>query len=120
MIFSHSLTSLDELYKVIEGTKQSGSKGVMLFKHSTRCTISSAALNRVSKWVDDVESLGVPVYYLDLIRHRNVSNAIADRLGVHHESPQLIWVVNGLAAKDTSHFDIRKETVFDWLEINET
>lgn len=115
MVFSHSLRSLEDLEKAFESTREPGSKGVLLFKHSTRCSISSAALNRVSQWIEEVESKGVPVYYLDLIQFREVSNEIASQLGVHHESPQLIWVVDGAAVQDTSHFDIRRETVMEWL-----
>ncbi|GAB5556323.1 MAG: bacillithiol system redox-active protein YtxJ [Schleiferiaceae bacterium] len=115
MVFSHSLSSPADLQNAIESTKTEGSKGIMLFKHSTRCSISSAALNRVTQWIEEVESKGIPVYYLDLIQFREVSNQIASQLGVHHESPQLIWVVDGRAVQDTSHFDIRKETVMEWL-----
>ncbi|MCB0507118.1 MAG: bacillithiol system redox-active protein YtxJ [Chitinophagales bacterium] len=70
-----------------------------VFKHSTRCSISSMAKNRVEReWQHDF-----PIYYLDLLNHRNVSNQIATLSGVEHQSPQLIVFQNGKVIYDASH-----------------
>ena len=71
-----------------------------IFKHSTRCSISSMAKNRVER---DWKSDSVPVYLIDVIQHRNVSNLIASALEVIHQSPQLILVQNGAAVHHASH-----------------
>jgi len=79
---------------------------IALFKHSTRCSISSMAKDRLERSWDFAEGSGPLMYYLDLISYRQVSNEIAERLNVHHESPQLILVKNGGAVYDASHNDI--------------
>ncbi len=79
---------------------------VLIFKHSTRCSISTAALNRLeSAWRGEDDDIGA-VHYLDLIRYRGVSNAIADRYGVQHESPQVLVIRNGRCVHHASHFSI--------------
>ena len=73
-----------------------------VFKHSTRCSISSMAKNRVEReW-----NLDFPIYYLDLIKYRSISNLIAAKSGVEHQSPQLIVFQNGLPVYDASHSGI--------------
>ena len=76
---------------------------IAIFKHSTRCSISSTAKNRIEReWNSDE----TPIYYLDIIRHRDLSNKIAVDLGVEHESPQLIVVQKGEVVIHKSHFAI--------------
>lgn len=70
-----------------------------VFKHSTRCSISSMAKSRLEKeW-----NLDIPIYYLDLLQYRSISNEIADASGVHHESPQLIVFKDKKVVYDASH-----------------
>jgi bacillithiol system protein YtxJ len=94
------LESIDMLEAAI---KRSFDLPVVIFKHSTRCSISSTALNRLERGWDFPAGEGPEMYYLDLIAFRQVSNAVADQLKVHHESPQLILVKNGEAVFDASH-----------------
>ena len=73
-----------------------------VFKHSTRCSISSMAKNRLEReW-----QLNFPIYYLDLIQHRSISNLISSKSGVEHQSPQLIVFQNGKPIYDASHSGI--------------
>ena len=70
-----------------------------IFKHSTRCGISSTAKNRVDKeWAYDL-----PIYEVDVLRQRTVSNLIEQYSGVRHESPQLIVFRNGQPIYQASH-----------------
>lgn len=78
---------------------------VAILKHSTTCPVSSLAKNRIDRALLD-GSLGLPTYYLDLLRYRNVSNLIAERLAVRHESPQLIVVDDGAAVYSSTHLAI--------------
>ena len=73
-----------------------------IFKHSTRCSISSMAKNRVERDWD----LDFPIYYLDLIQYRSISNLIAAKSGIEHQSPQLIVFQNGFPVYDASHNSI--------------
>ncbi len=87
--------------------EESKSVKVMLFKHSTRCSISSMALNRIeSNWRGSDSQLVKP-YYLDLIVHRDISNLIAQEYGVEHQSPQVLIISNGKCIYHESHNNIR-------------
>ncbi|MGL1888521.1 MAG: bacillithiol system redox-active protein YtxJ [Reichenbachiella sp.] len=99
----NELTSIEQLKSLIEGSNQ---KPVMIFKHSTRCSISSMALNRVERSWNDEETTAFDVYYLDLIAHREVSSAIAEILGIMHQSPQVVVIADGKAIYDNSHMGI--------------
>ncbi len=95
---------LDASSKLDEVVEKSYSKDVVIFKHSTTCSISHVAKLRLEEnW--DLDDSTVP-YYLDLLSHRNISNEIAERLQVHHESPQIILLREGSCIYDASHFDI--------------
>jgi len=87
--------------------EESKTSKVMLFKHSTRCSISSMALNRIeSNWKDNDNQLVKP-YYLDLIAHRDVSTLIAQQYGIEHQSPQVLVISNGTCIYNESHNNIR-------------
>ena len=75
----------------------------LLFKHSTRCSISNVALERLTK--SSLSDLA-PAYLVDLLSYRELSNAIATRLQVHHESPQVLLVKEGQCFYDESHLSI--------------
>lgn len=79
--------------------------GALIFKHSKRCAISMMALGRFSRgWDYNEEDL--PIYHLDLIQHRDVSNEITNRYKVMHESPQILLIKDGKCVYSTSHTDI--------------
>ncbi|MFT5667850.1 MAG: bacillithiol system protein YtxJ [Vicingaceae bacterium] len=81
---------------------------VALFKHSTRCSISSMAKNRLeTSWNE--ETGNTPIYLLDLIRFRSISNKIESKLGVEHQSPQLILLNDGSVVYDASHHMIQSK-----------
>ena len=91
----NSISQLEEL------ESESKEIPVLIFKHSTRCSISSMAKNRLERdW--DSSSL-IKSYYLDLIAFRDVSNEVAVRYDVFHQSPQAILLKNGKAVYDASH-----------------
>lgn len=75
-----------------------------IFKHSTRCPISSMALNQFSE--DGGFDQPTTVFYLDLIAHRDVSNKIAEDTGVQHQSPQLIVIHDKGIIDHASHSSI--------------
>jgi bacillithiol system protein YtxJ len=84
----------------------------LLFKHSTRCSISTVALERLNR--SSLSDLA-PAYLLDLLSYRELSNTIATRLQVHHESPQLLVVKDGQCCYDESHLSINSEEVEEVL-----
>lgn len=98
----HPVKNEADIQHIIERSEQ---KPCAIFKHSTRCSISELAKNRLERqWNLPDES--VEMYFLDLLAHRSVSNHIAEVFSVHHESPQLILIHKGEAVYDDSHTDI--------------
>ncbi len=97
------LTSVSQLDLLDESSKD---KPILLFKHSTTCSISRTALDRLQRnWTDADDAAHQP-FLLDLHRFRAVSNAVADRYGITHESPQVLVIKNGRCVHDASHFGI--------------
>jgi bacillithiol system protein YtxJ len=91
-----TMEQLDELFA------QSETVPVLLFKHSTSCNISAMVISRFeSKWKADPSAC--ICVYLDLIAYRRISNAIAEKTGIVHQSPQAILLKNGAAVYDESH-----------------
>ena len=79
----------------------SSEKPVLIFKHSTRCSVSRMVLKQFESEFD-LENQVTP-YFLDLLEHRDVSNAIAEQFKVVHQSPQLLLIKNGMSVYDASH-----------------
>ena len=84
----------------------SAERPILLFKHSTRCNISSAALFRLDRAWTTADDARHTAYHLDLLRHRAVSDAIAQRYGVEHASPQVLVIRHGRCVYHGSHFGI--------------
>lgn len=94
-----NLTEIEALDELIQS---SVNQPFVIFKHSTRCSISAMVKDRLERqWTN--EDGGLPVYYLDLIRYRPVSDHIAFSLGVQHESPQILLINNGSCVYSVSH-----------------
>ena len=79
---------------------------VMILKHSTTCSISGTALNRLERNWKQEKVADLKPYYLDLLRYRPISAEIATIFKVEHQSPQILIIHNGECVYDASHFDI--------------
>lgn len=90
----------------------SHAKPQLIFKHSTRCSISTGAKSRLD---DGLEEMGerFDLHFLDLLQHRDISNFIASELSVPHESPQVIVIHEGKAVYDLSHYRIAPSTLME-------
>ncbi len=95
------LTDLGQLHEIMELSHQ---QPVAIFKHSTRCSISRMALKQFENEFD-LEGSVTP-YFLDLLNHRDISQEIATRFDVYHQSPQLLLIKEGKSIYDASHSDI--------------
>jgi len=102
------LSNVSELDQI---KQKSHEEPVVIFKHSTSCAISSMAINRLERSWDSQEMGSVKPYYLDLIRHRDISNEVAETFGIPHQSPQVIVVKNGDVIYDTSHMGINYKEI---------
>ncbi|MDT0686767.1 bacillithiol system redox-active protein YtxJ [Autumnicola psychrophila] len=106
----HQLTTIEQLEEI---EKESADHAVAILKHSTRCGISRMVLKQFeTDYKDEYEN--VKLYFLDLLNHRDVSNEIATRFAVHHESPQLIILRDGKVVHHASHQDIDAKTLANY------
>lgn len=102
------LRDINDLYAADQLSHELSS-GIVLFKHSTRCFISRTAWQRFK---DEWSSANnTPVYYLDLLQHRDISGEIAQRYGVQHQSPQVLLIRNGACVYHASHENINAAEV---------
>src|ERR1035437_968453 len=93
----------DQLKTIDEESKI---KKILIFKHSTRCFISSTALDRLERSWKEADSQKIKPYYLDLLAHRDISNEISSRYKIIHQSPQVLIIENGICIYHASHLDI--------------
>jgi bacillithiol system protein YtxJ len=98
----NDLTEIKQLDEIAESSVETP---VIIFKHSTRCSISRMALKQFERDYN-IEAGKAKPYFLDLLEHRDISNEIASRFTVQHQSPQLILIKNGKAVYNASHQDI--------------
>ncbi len=101
------LTTDTELEEIIS---KSHTQTQVIFKHSTRCAISSMAKNRLDR---SGEVAGIAFHYLDLFAHRALSNKIAELFHVWHESPQVLVIKNGECVYDESHSGINMDEILE-------
>jgi len=87
---------------------------VVLYKHSTRCNVSTNAFQQLEKF--QKAHPDTPVYIVDVVADRSVSDHIADRFGIQHKSPQAIIVRRGEAVWDASHFKVTLDAIEKQIE----
>lgn len=95
--------------------KASASKPQVIFKHSTRCSTSAVAKKRIER---KFETGGIDFHLLDLIKHRELSNKVADIFHVYHESPQVLLIKNGECIYDESHLGITMDEIMEQASLN--
>ena len=101
------LTREEQIQEIVEESKQAP---VVIFKHSTSCSISATAKGRLERqWADN--NIAAKPYYLDLLAYRPISNQLARTFAIAHESPQLLLIRDGICVYDASHLGIRLDEV---------
>lgn len=98
------LTELAQLETIIA---DSATKPCLIFKHSTRCSVSRMSLKQFEQ--EFMLQDRIDIWFLDLLNHRDISNEIAARFQVRHESPQVLLIKNGACTYDASHHMIEAE-----------
>ena len=99
------LTTENEFAVLLEKSK---TRPQVIFKHSTRCHISSTAKKRLER-SDEPDT--IDFHYLDLLAFRSLSAKIAEDLNVHHESPQVLLIKNAECVYDESHLAILMDDI---------
>ena len=101
-----TLNSTEQLNELLKSTEP-----FFIYKHSTRCNISSDAFDVIEDTFGEGVKNLPQVYYLDLLAFREVSNEVERKLNVVHQSPQLILVKNGEAVWHMSHWRISRDSI---------
>lgn len=100
----NNVKQLDALFE------QSNEKPVVLFKHSTTCPISAGVHQEIS-------GVDADINLIVMQKARNVSDEIARRTGIRHESPQAIILRNGKAVYHAAHYDVTAEDIDSKLKM---
>jgi bacillithiol system protein YtxJ len=87
----------------------------VIFKHSTRCSISTMAKSRLERSEQPVSS---DFYFLDLLRYRSISDQVAEDFAVTHESPQILLIKNTECVYEESHNGIRMDELVEQIALN--
>jgi bacillithiol system protein YtxJ len=109
----NELTSPSQIDQLREESKE---KWVLIFKYSSRCSISQMVLDRLERHWEEEKMGTVKSYFLDLISYREISNRIAYEFNVEHESPQVLIIENGKSVYDRSHMGIDYRQIRDVVE----
>lgn len=96
--------------QVEEISRLSAIRPQVIFKHSTRCSLSSTILSRLER---SSYPEGIDFYFLDLIAYRDLSHQVAEAFDVWHESPQVLVIREGQCIFDESHMAIRMEEIIE-------
>ncbi|HNI43598.1 MAG TPA: bacillithiol system redox-active protein YtxJ [Chitinophagales bacterium] len=115
MLTWKSLTDMAQVDTIRE--EESYHVPCLIFKHSTRCSISTTAKARLERtW--QLAPHHVHTYYLDLLNHRPISNHIVETFGVQHESPQVLLIIKGECVYDESHNAISANDILTEVQQN--
>ena len=107
---------LNQIENISELENASQQTPVLLYKHSYRCSIATVAFNRIEKH----EALsGLQGFFVDVVKHRDVSLALAEKYGVEHASPQSIVIFRGKSIHDSSHLAIFPQDIHEVLTQNQ-
>ncbi len=109
--------TLSQINQIQELEQVSIQKPVLIFKHSTRCSISRTVLNRFETAFTSINPPQIDCYLLDLLNHRDLSNQLATEFNVQHESPQVIVLLNGKTALYKSHYEIDLNDILHELNL---
>ena len=105
------LTSVDQLEEI---ESKSFEKPQIIFKHSTRCSISSISMNKFVKNYSIAQE-DADLYYLDLLSYRELSNEVGYKFQIMHQSPQVLVIKKGEAVYDASHYAIQTDKILELI-----
>src|SRR5690606_31452232 len=113
--YNMNWVSLNTLEQLKDINTQSLSQPVLIFKHSTRCPISSMAKRNLELDADLLPEQ-VKAYFLDLIQFRDISNQVSEIWNIKHESPQVLLIYNQECIYNCSHSDIDLADIVSQIE----
>lgn len=106
-----ALNTEQQIEQIAEASK---TMPCLIFKHSTRCSISTTAKSRLERnW--NFDTTEIAPYYLDLLSYRAVSNKVADFFDVTHQSPQVLLIIDGVCVYEETHSAISVADISEQL-----
>jgi len=109
--------TLNQINQIQELEQVSEQKPVLIFKHSTRCSISRTVLNRFETAYIAINPSQIDCYLLDLLNQRAISNQLAVQFEVQHESPQVLVLKNGKTVLHKNHYEIDLSEILHELNL---
>ena len=106
---------LNNVQQLADLKELSKTRPQVIFKHSTRCSISSMAKSRLERGEQPDSG---DFHLLDLIKYRSISDKIAEDFLVQHESPQILLIKNTECVYDESHSGIQMNDIFEQLSLS--
>jgi bacillithiol system protein YtxJ len=110
-----SWNSIETLQNIADIAAASYTRPQLIFKHSTRCGLSSTAKFQLDEEMQTLSAI-FDLHYLDLLNHRDISNHIAEVFDVPHASPQVIVLMDGKATYDLSHALVTPRFILEYQE----
>src|SRR5690606_39952021 len=108
---------LEEIEQLDQLVEESKTQYVLVFKHSTRCGVSRFSLQAFESEFK-IDSSKVSLYFLDLLKNRGLSNEIASRFDVVHQSPQVLLIRYSVVVFTESHGQINAQELRHLIERN--
>lgn len=105
------LESIPEVDEIFEQSKR---RPQLLYKHSNRCGTCLFTKSEIENSSDDILKHS-EMHFIDVISCRKVSDYIAEKLDIWHESPQAILLKNGKVVWHASHSAIKSTKILDKL-----
>src|SRR3954465_5610968 len=101
-----NLIPLVDVQSLDAAIAESRERPVLLFKHSRYCGVSCEALDELQSHIDARGDDDAAYKVITVQTHRSVSDAVVERFGLRHETPQAILVRDGRVVRNASHFRI--------------
>jgi len=107
------ISNSEQLKELDNGSME---KTAIIFKHSTRCGVSMGVKKMLEReWLlKDYELANT--YFLDILKCRSISNEIAERYQIEHESPQVLLIKNGKCFYAESHYQATRDNIVQALK----
>ena len=106
---------LNNIQQLADIKELSKSRPQVIFKHSTRCSISTMAKSRLER---NKQPESGDFYFLDLLKHRSISDQIAVDFAIAHQSPQILLIKNTECVYEESHSGILMDEIIEQIALN--
>jgi bacillithiol system protein YtxJ len=111
------LTTVDQVNALL---RESAERPVLVFKHSLTCGTSAQALDELAEHLEGADGPHAQYALVTVQTHREVSTAISTRLGIRHETPQALLIMDGRVVWSASHFRVTAGAIAKAIQAQQT